>query len=249
MKTTSTLRITLGLVLGAVSASFSSAQIVNPGFETGTFAGWQLSAGARATVVKTATDYPIDPFTLDFDLTKPYTVGPVGGNYFARLEAGMTPLAATESFLWLSAGTLSTPITNPFGLADASAVAQTVWLQAGDTFRFNWNFLAVDVADVGDDFAFFSATNGMSSTFSLLAMVSDVGSGNGTGWQQVAFTAQTSGSYRMGFGVANFGDNTVNSTLYLDPLPVGAIPEPSTYGLLGALGCIGLIALRRKCRS
>ena len=54
---------------------------------------------------------------------------------------------------------------------------------------------------------------------------------------------------KLGEKFSNFGDNTVNSILYLDPLPVGAIPEPSTYGLLGALGCVGLVALRRKRRA
>ena len=235
-----------GLTLAAVVAPQLSAQITNPGFETGSFAGWQISTGARASVVKTATDYPVDPFTLDLDFTRPYTVNPAGGNYFARLEAGATRLDATETFLGLSAGALSNSTNNPFGLSDAAAVAQTVSLQAGDTYLFNWNFFAVDVPGVGDDFAFFTASNSSGSIVKILSTVSGVGNGKGTGWMQVPFTAGTSDTYRLGFGVANFGDNTINSILYIDPLRVGAVPEASTYGLIGALACLGLIVRRLR---
>jgi hypothetical protein len=251
MKLSSTSHLSLGALLAVATASLLPAQVVNPGFEQATFYGWDISAGARASVVTTATDYAVDPFTLDFDLTQPYTVNPVGGNYFARLEAGSTSLAGTETFLGLAAGTIATPMTDPFGLADAAAVGQTVWLQAGTRFLFNWNFFATDLGgqDVGDDFAFFSATSAFGSVFTTLATVNGTGSGTGTGWQQVAFTAQHTGSYRLGFGVANYGDNTINSVLYIDPLPVGAVPEPSTYGLLGALALVGVVAFRRQRRA
>ena len=244
-------RFALGAALLTTAlAPLASAQLVNPGFETGAFTSWNVSAGARATVVTTATDYPVDPFTLDLDLTQPYTVAPFAGTYFARLEAGTTSLAATETFLGLSAGALSTPLNNPFGLSDASAIAQSVFLSAGTTIRFNWNFFAVDVEGIGNDYAFFSAT-GPGSTLSILSTVDTIGSGNGTGWQQLSFTASASGTYRLGFGVANYGDNTIGSTLYLDAAVVpaaSAVPEPSTYGLLGAFACFAFVVCKRRRR-
>jgi hypothetical protein len=52
--------------------------------------------------------------------------------------------------------------------------------------------------------------------------------------------------------VANFEDNTVGSILYADVAVRAvavAVPEPSTSGLLGGLGLIGLILARRWRRS
>jgi len=38
-------------------------------------------------------------------------------------------------------------------------------------------------------------------------------------------------------------------TLSGAPFPDGAVPEPSTYGLIGAGALLGLVALRRRTRK
>jgi|GEM_PF-2171012 len=243
MKSTTTLRTAAVLALALSCASLARAQLTNSGFETGNLTGWQISAGGHASAVGSVVDYPIDPWTLTEDLTHPYWVSPYAGNFQARLVAGGTPLAGVESFLQLSAGLLSTTVNNRFGLADASAIAQNVWLNAGDSLRVHWNFLAVDTSGT-NDFAFLSLSSASGSSLSILSSVTGVGSGQGTGWQTATVTASTTGQYRLGLGVANFEDNTIGSILYADA--ISAVPEPSTYGIAAAIICLGAAVWRRR---
>lgn len=236
----------LVLALALASASVGLAQFTNSSFETGTLAGWSVSAGGRASVVGSVTDYPFDHETLTEDLTKPYSVSPYNGSFQARLSAGATPLAGVETFLELETGTLSSSLNNPFGLADASAIAQTVWLNQGDSVLIHWNFLAVDTEDA-DDFAFLSLSSATGSSVSILSSVRQTGSGNGTGWLTAHLTAGMTGEYRVGLGVANFGDDTVSSLLYADA--ISAVPEPSSYGFAAAVLGLGAALWRQRRRQ
>lgn len=243
MKTITPLRTTVTLALALACASLAQAQFTNAGFESGSLTGWDVAVGAHASAVGSVTDYPIDPFTLTSDLTHPYWASPYAGNFQARLVAGATKLGNVETFLNLSRGALSTPINNPFGLADASAIAQNIWLNAGDAVLVHWNFLAVDTS-TANDFAFLSWSGPSGSSVSLLSNVVLAGSGQGTGWQSSWVTAGVAGQYRLGLGVANFEDNTVGSILYADA--ISAVPEPSTYGLLAACICLGAAVWRGR---
>lgn len=243
MKSTTPLRSVAVLALALTGAALGHAQLTNPGFEMGNLSGWQISTGGHASVVGSVTDYPIDPSTLTEDLTKPYWASPYAGNYQARLVAGGTALASTESFLGLGAGSLSNRTNNPFGLADASAIAQNVWLNAGDSLQVHWNFLAVDTS-VANDFAFLTWSGATSSSVTMLSSVAWAGSGQATGWQTATVTANASGQYRLGLGVANFEDNTVGSILYADA--ISAVPEPSTYGIAAAFICLGAALWRKR---
>lgn len=243
MKFTSLFRTAAALAIFISAAGLSRGQVINGGFETGNFTGWTLSSGAQASVVGSVTDYPVDPWTLTDDLTNPYSVNPYAGRFMARLVAGTTKLTRVESFLNLGAGALSNATNNPFGLSDAAAIQQDVWLSAGLTINVGWNFLAVDTAGI-DDFAFLSLSGAGHSWVNILSSVDSVGAGMGTGWRNAQITVGESGLYRLGLGVANFGDDTVSSILYADA--ISAVPEPSTYGIFATFSCICAMAVRRR---
>jgi hypothetical protein len=65
----------ISIVLFTCCAALASAQVVNPGFETGSFTGWTASGAAN---VYTGANY-LDSGILPYD-----------GNYFAALHAGGT---------------------------------------------------------------------------------------------------------------------------------------------------------------
>jgi hypothetical protein len=248
MKSLTPLYSAVAFALALAGASAVRAQFTNAGFETGNLAGWDVAPRARVSAVGPTVDYPVDPNTLTNDLAHPYWASPYAGSFQARLVAGATPLAGVESFLNLNAGWLSTPTNNRFGLADASAIAQTVWLNGGDSVLVHWNFLAVDPTEGVNDFAFFTLSGPSGSTVHLLSNETMIGLGQGTGWQTASLMVGTSGQYRVGLGVANFEDNTVSSILYADA--ISAVPEASTYGLWAASICLGAAVWRgRRTRS
>jgi hypothetical protein len=226
----------------ALTATLASAQIANPSFESGTLAGWEISPSGNVSVVGNVTDYPVDPWTLTEDFSAPYHVSPRDGSYHARLVAGSTLLPSLESFLGLGAGLLSTPVTDPFGLANGTALAQNVFLNAGQTLILNWNFLAVD--SLANDFAFVSIVGPGTSTVLSLSSVSQAGAGMGTDWQWMDFTPNAGGMYRIGIGVANAEDDLVNSILYVDA--ISAVPEPSTYGIFAASALLCCAWMKRR---
>ena len=222
---------------------FTYAPFTNPGFETANLVGWHGAPRARVSAIGSTIDDPIDPLTLTNDLTPPYWANPYDGNFQARLVAGATPHEGVESFLNLSAGWLSTATNNRFGLADASAIAQTVSLNGRDSMLVHWNFLAVDTAGV-DDLAFLSLSGPGGSSMSILSSVALAGSGHGAGWRTSRLTVGGSGQYRVGLGVANFEDNMVSSIFYADA--ISAVPEPSSYGIAAACICLGAVVWRGR---
>jgi hypothetical protein len=81
------------------------------------------------------------------------------------------------------------------------------------------------------------------------------GPGNGcgyTGWIKSTYTIADAGTYRLQFGVSNFGDTSLDTGLaftgaLVDGNPVDPVPEPATWAMLIAgFGLVGAAARRRR---
>ena len=106
-----------------------------------------------------------------------------------------------------------------------------VYLAAGQTLEFEWRFTTEEQGFEGfNDFAFFTVASLSGQQFvgeyHELANVYDgllVGS-----WEDASFEAPQSGLYRIGYGVANAGQDRTTSTLAIDNIrgfDIGAMPN------------------------
>ena len=104
-----------------------------------------------------------------------------------------------------------------------------------------------------------SAINPNASNFSVLGGSSGKcysdGCGN-TGFIQSLYNITTDGSYRIRFGVTNYGDSAYQSAMVFSGLKIagvpigGGVPEPATWAmLLLGVGAIGGVLRRRSATS
>ena len=228
-----------------------AAQQLIQGFET----GFDLAANTRGDAALVGADF-FDPATLPPQgasqlLLTTLSAGADGSSYSGTSAVSV---ASVEAFLNLQRG----QILSGGALGDASALRLTpIALNVGDVVRFSYNFLtsATGVAD-GRDFAFLTLQRG--SADPLLLPFASVGdavtasssarfdfeTGTRTGQLPVITLA---GTYTVGFGVTDFGNNAVGSGLLLDNVQVIAIPEPSAAILL--LGLAGTWYLAATARG
>ncbi|MEQ8995340.1 MAG: PEP-CTERM sorting domain-containing protein [Coleofasciculus sp. B1-GNL1-01] len=208
----------------------SYASIVNGGFETGNFDGWQ-----------TLGDTSIE--------TSAFGSGPKEGDFQALLRTSSINDFQLESFLGLPSGSL-----DALGNGDAtegSAIKQTFTAKAGQVVKFHWNFLT-DELDFDDDpfsfndFAFVSLTslNELGDT-SLSFMNSLTEFSDETGFEEFSYVIPTTGTYSLGIGVTDVDNRIFESGLLVDKVAV--TPEPaSVLGLL-AVSVLGAgSAFKRK---
>lgn len=202
--------------------------VVNGNFGTGSFSpGWETLG---------QTSVQDDSFGI---------APPAGMTYQALTEANQGESAtALETFLGLAPNSL----TNQ-GVTVGSAIRQSVALNAGDTLSFDWNFLTDQNPGSTDynDFSFFTLggtlisladtfTPTVPSLFSPFAYE--------TQYTSFTYTVPSTGSYTLGFGVANVGDTAVNSGLLVTNVQNTPVPEPLT--LFGSLAALGLLAKARQ---
>lgn len=95
---------------------------------------------------------------------------------------------------------------------NGSAMYTEVNMSAGDELVFNWRFVAGDYIPY-NDFAFFLNVNG---NIQKLADVGAVGDYGTSIWEESSFVAAVDGVYGLGFGVMNYYDQALDSTLYID---------------------------------
>lgn len=217
-----------------------NAAIVNGSFESG-FTGWTTTG---TTSIENAS----------------WGINPTDGSQYARMSAfGTVTDSQLETFLGLSSGTLDSLLPGA-NAQYGSAIKQTVYLTAGETLTFNWNFLTSDEGTVNNDyadFAFWSLVNLQNGTVlahtnspGFTSMDPEVAPGftYQTGWHTASFYVTTTGSYELGFGVVNvappLGVVKGATTLLVDNVQT---PEPATMTIwgVGVLGC-AFAAYRRK---
>lgn len=143
---------------------------------------------------------------------------------------------------WLGTGTVTSTAGEVFAgnysgkLVGSQSLIQTVTLAAGTTYDFVWRFIAGDYLPFND--ASFVITD---AGYNVLANVAMVGNYGDSGWRYYSWVPAFNYSGPITFGIANIGDNALNSTLLLD----AAVPLPGAALLFGS-ALLGAGALRRK---
>ena len=214
-----TLTISIAAFVAVIGAK---AAVVNGSFETGDYTGWE-------TFYQTSLE------------TAASGVSPTHGNYFAYLAApdgGDGNASALETFLGVSDSALQGIKNGYTDFTSGSAIRTTFSASAGSVLTFDSRFLTDEDLPSSWDFAFYtlnytpsSLGDTETSTFSVLGAYL-VGGYQGTPWSSTSIILPNSGSYTLGFGVLQAGDNSVSSGLAVDNVSV--VPEPSTI-IAGAL--------------
>jgi hypothetical protein len=235
------------------TAGSAEAQILNGGFESDEIlSGWMKTGVAGVT-----------------GGSFPGGLEAAEGTYAAILTTDSSddpnPVSAAEieSFLGLAADTLSGA---GFGAAiEGSAIKQTFAARAGDQLSFEWDLYSDELDEpIGNnDFAFVTLSPTVAPFLPLADTVTSPFFFAGpfpfdghTGFFETSFLIPTDGSYTLGFGIVDVGDEAVMSALLVDRVMLhtprapeaSAVPEPATLALMG-LGVPGLLAAQRKRRS
>jgi hypothetical protein len=238
LKTLLYVAVVIALSLGVVREG-SALAIQNGSFESG-FTSWQT-------------------FNLTYILDASYGIAPSNGSYYAQaLAQSADPYnaAGVEAFLGVSDSTLQAIKSGYTDFTEGSAFKQTFTANAGDKISFDWKFTTEEEIIAPYDFSFYTLNNGVNTSAFALGdtnidsgyMVSDPMEYETIGWRRVTITIPTTGIYTLGFGAMQAEDNLTSSALLIDNVTqTTAVPEPSTFLLLGA-GMSGIVLLRRKAR-
>jgi VCBS repeat-containing protein len=217
-----TLSLTVTATDGSLTASDSFDLSVTPlppptfdgSFETG-FTGWDRTGDTRTQA------------------------GGTSGAQQARISTSSSDSLSyreIETFLGVPGGILAnneSATNSSNGATIGSALRTTsVRLEAGQSFRFDWNFSTSDYSPF-NDFAVFTIDE-LDAIFEL-ADVESVGDGGSTGWRTYTFTARQTGEYHFGFAVLDTGDGSVASTLLIDNVRVESIGAPILTGTVAAI--------------
>jgi plastocyanin len=235
---------TLALLSGPATAR---AGFVLSDFESG-LSGWQ-SAGDALTVNASFGLSPTQGSNLGL-----LTTASINGDFNTFSGTDAVSATALEGFLGLSTGTLASGF-------EGSALLRSITVNAGDTLTFDYNYLSTDVS--ANDFAFLTLNGALTSLVSSsgpltpsLAVLDPIFGDptTETGWRTFSVTFTTAGTYNLGLGVVDAGDEFFPSALAVDNVQVTAgaaqaVPEPSTLTLLAiGLACAGVYRWRSIAR-
>jgi hypothetical protein len=214
----------------------------NYGFENGNYAGWTVSNGSTALRTSWSDSGNGVQVTTGVQNYCPgggkcWTITPYG-SYMLSIQAGgsspqfnaaMTTLGLASSDITSIRNTIySNGSMNP---TNASSVSRTVFLQAGITYSFGWQYLSTDYVPYNDG-SLITLTggpgtptlNGQTQNYALLGFTNP-GTGNystnsygATGWQVAVFTVPADGNYTLGFSSFNLGDTALSPILFIDQL-------------------------------
>lgn len=231
--------IALFLLFFAVPAL---AQVTNIGFENGNYGGWTVSNGS--TTARTSWGPDGSGVQVTTGMTnycpgggKCWTVTPYG-SYMVSLQAGggSPGFDGAMSTLGLQSSTI-TSIKNTIYSngnmypTNATSISRTVFLQAGVTYTYAWQYVSTDYVPYNDG-SMITVTggpgtatiNGQTQDFALLGFTNP-GTGNystnsygATGWQVAVFTVPADGNYLLGFASFNLGDTALSPILFIDQM-------------------------------
>ena len=236
------IRWILTLLLLTFSVQLNAQTPSNYGFEAGTYAGWTVSNGS--TTLRTSWSDSGQGVQVTTGMQnycpgggKCWTVTPYG-SYMISVQAGgsspqfnaaMTTLGLSSADITTIRNTIySNGSMNP---TNASSVSRTVFLQAGITYTFGWQYLSTDYVPYNDGSMItltngpgIPTLNGQTQNYALLGFTNQgtgnysVGSYGATGWQLAVFTVPTDGNYTLGFSSFNLGDTALSPILFIDQL-------------------------------
>jgi hypothetical protein len=248
----------INYILAAVFLLFSGLAYAqtptNYGFEDGTYAGWNVSNGS-GTVKSGGWSGDGSGVQVTTGMTnfcpgggKCWTVTPYG-TYMAVIQAGggsptfdsaMSTLGLTGSAVTTIKNTIyANGGMNP---TNASSISKSVFLQAGVTYTFAWQYVSTDYMPYNDG-SIITLTggsgvptiNGQTQNYALLGFT-NTGTGNystnsygATGWQVAQFTVQADGTYLLGFASFNLGDTILSPMLFIDQLQGTTLLNGTTF--------------------
>jgi hypothetical protein len=218
------------------------AQVTNYGFENGDYTGWTVSNGS--TTARTSWSDSGSGVQVTTGMTnycpgggKCWTVTPYG-SYMVSLQAGggSPDFDGAMSTLGLTGSTI-TSIRNTIYSngnmypTNATSISRTVFLQAGTTYTYAWQYVSTDYVPYNDG-SMITVTggngtptiNGQTQNFALLGFTNQgtgnysVGSYGATGWQVAVFTVPADGNYLLGFASFNLGDTALSPILFIDQM-------------------------------
>ena len=118
----------------------------------------------------------------------------------------------------------------------------------GQTWRTSGNPVGEDTSQLNMSLGYWNG-----SSYVNLGSVNQNNTITDAGWTQTSFTVD--GATILGAGAVgenilirlqnNIASSTASSTTYVDSLTLTAVPEPSTFALLGGLGALVLVVCRR----
>ena len=184
--------------------------------------------------------------------------------------------AAAEAKFGLSAGSISDIWGD--NTTDYGYITKTLHFTAG-TYEFSWSYGAKDYQPYNDGALFSLVGNGSQIIKYLAVNGTDGGTGyqppagdpfsstvslgsyGSTVWRTTTFTVGTEGDYQFSLATYNWQDTDLSSNLFVSIIPgiiigdtvniggFGAIPEPSTYGLILGSLAFAVCAVRRRTRK
>jgi hypothetical protein len=125
---------------------------------------------------------------------------------------------------------------------NATSISRTVFLQAGVTYTYAWQYLSTDYVPYNDGSMITltggpgtATINGQTQDYALLGFTNEgtgnysVGSYGATGWQVAVFTVPTDGNYLLGFASFNLGDTALSPILFIDQMQGTTLLNGTTF--------------------
>jgi hypothetical protein len=225
-----------------VFSTASYAQVTNYGYENGNYTGWTVSNGSTTLRTSWSDSGAGVQVTTGMQNYCPgggkcWTVTPYG-SYMVSVQAGgsspnfnnaMTTLGLSSSTITSIRNTIYS--NGNMYPTNASSISRSVYLQAGITYTYAWQYLSTDYVPYNDGSMITltggpgtATINGQTQDYALLGFTNP-GTGNystnsygATGWQVAVFTVPTDGNYTLGFSSFNLGDTALSPILFIDQM-------------------------------